>query len=70
MFPCQHLRTAQTRREMLQLCANGFGGLAFASLFANATQAASGAKPSHYPAKAKKRHLLVHGWWARVDGYL
>jgi hypothetical protein len=53
MFPCQHLRTAQTRREMLQLCANGFGGLAFAGLLANTAQAASGAKPSHFPAKAK-----------------
>ncbi|SVB11506.1 uncharacterized protein METZ01_LOCUS164360 [marine metagenome] len=63
-----------TRREMLARCANGFGGVALASLLANETVAKPtnplAPKPSHFPAKAKSIiFLYMDGGPSHVDTF-
>ena len=63
-----------TRREMLARCANGFGGVALASLLANEAVAKPtnplAPKPSHFPAKAKSIiFLYMDGGSSHVDTF-
>ena len=63
-----------TRREMLARCANGFGGVALASLLANEVTAKPSnplaPRPSHFPAKAKSIiFLYMDGGPSHVDTF-
>lgn len=69
-FPPQHA----TRREMLCRCANGFGGLALASLLAKSRLEAAddplGPKTSHHKAKAKSViFLFMDGGPSQMDSF-
>ena len=68
------LKQSLTRREMLARCANGFGGVALASLLANEAVAKPtnplAPKPSHFPAKAKSIiFLYMDGGPSHVDTF-
>src|ERR687898_712210 len=57
-----------TRREMLCRCANGFGGLALASLLAE--DAAAQSRTPHHPAKAKSViFLFMDGGPSQMDTF-
>ena len=63
-----------TRREMLARCANGFGGVALASLLANEATAKPSnplaPKASHFPARAKSIiFLYMDGGPSHVDTF-
>jgi hypothetical protein len=61
----KHKLQATTRREMLCRCANGFGGLALASMLAEAQ-----ALPTHHPAKAKSViFLFMDGGPSQMDTF-
>src|SRR5688572_22065997 len=64
----------QTRRQMLFRCANGFGGLALASLLAEKQASAAvdplAPKPPHYKAKAKSViFLFMDGGPSQIDTF-
>ena len=68
------LKQSLTRREMLARCANGFGGVALASLLVNEAVAKPtnplAPKPSHFPAKAKSIiFLYMDGGPSHVDTF-
>ena len=60
-----------TRREMLARCANGFGGVALASLLANEARANPlAAKKPHFTPKAKSViFLYMDGGPSQVDTF-
>ena len=68
-------RPASTRREMLCRCANGFGGLALASMMAQAAEADKNDNPlkpkaPHFPAKAKSViFLFMDGGPSQMDTF-
>src|SRR5262245_54329212 len=70
-MPCRrHLPPPLTRRDMLLRCANGFGAVALASLWAEDGRAAPGAALSkpHHPTKAKSViFLYMDGGPSQVD---
>jgi hypothetical protein len=60
-----HRRQTTTRREMLCRCANGFGGLALASMLADAQT-----QPTHHAAKAKSViFLFMDGGPSQIDTF-
>lgn len=67
------MRSHPTRREMLCRCANGFGGLALASLLAESSQAAVdplAPRAPHYAAKAKSViFLFMDGGPSQLDTF-
>jgi len=58
-----------SRRQMLLNSANGFGALAFQALAYGETAKSLNQGETHFPAKAKKCDLPVHGWRAFAGGY-
>jgi len=54
---------------MLLNSANGFGALAFQALAYGETAKSLNQGETHFPAKAKKCDLPVHGWRAFAGGY-
>jgi hypothetical protein len=61
----KHRLQTTTRREMLCRCANGFGGLALASMLADAQT-----QPTHYAAKAKSViFLFMDGGPSQMDTF-
>jgi hypothetical protein len=64
----QHRSRLTTRREMLCRCANGFGGLALATLLAE--EAAAQTRGTHHPAKAKSViFLFMDGGPSQMDTF-
>src|SRR5688572_23705839 len=67
-----HRTRPMTRREALCRCANGFGGLALASLLAEQTlqAATTGKTGTHHPAKAKSViFLFMDGGPSQIDTF-
>lgn len=59
-----------TRREMLRRCANGFGAVALASLWAEEGQGSEGKPVQHHPAKARNIiFLYMDGGPSQVDTF-
>ena len=72
----QNLRSAFTRREMLNRCGTGLGMLGLGALFAEEGQAETASKSSqlpkasHFPGKAKRViHLFMNGGPSQVDTF-
>jgi hypothetical protein len=64
----QHRSKLTTRREMLCRCANGFGGLALATLLAE--EAAAETRGTHHAAKAKSViFLFMDGGPSQMDTF-
>ena len=60
------------RRNWMQKCGMGMGGLAFADLFSSTAQGANGlgAVPQHFPGKAKHIiHVFLNGGVSQVDTF-
>lgn len=67
-----HWKRPQTRREMLCRCANGFGGLALATLLAEQARAEDplAVRAPHFPAKAKSViFLFMDGGPSQMDTF-
>src|SRR5947208_11849703 len=69
MHPCRRFHpTPLTRRDMLLRCANGFGAVALASLFAE--DGRGGVPVKHHPARARNViFLYMDGGPSQVDTF-